>query len=124
MRNSWKHYVSKLNSRTPIKKTWDMVRKILGKKHNSHVSQLKVNNSFITNKKDIADVIGKTISQNSSSTNYSAEFQRIKNQKELNFNSSNHENYNMQFTIRELKESLKSASDTSVGPDDIHYQIL
>ena len=31
MRNSWKHYVSKLNSRTPIKKTWDMVRKILGK---------------------------------------------------------------------------------------------
>jgi hypothetical protein len=127
MRNSWKNYVSKLNSRTPIKKTWDMIRKILGKKHNPHISQLKVNNSFITNKKDIADTIGDTISQNSSSTNYSAEFQRFKNQKEknrLNFKSSNHENYNMPFTIRELKESLKSASDTAVGPDDIHYQIL
>ncbi len=82
MRNSWKNYVSKLNSRTPIKKTWDMIRKILGKKHNPHISQLKVNNSFITNKKDIADTIGDAISQNSSSTNYSAEFQRFKNQKE------------------------------------------
>ena len=82
MRNSWKDYVSKLNSRTPIKKTWDMIRKILGKKCTPHVSQLKVNNSFITNKKDIADTIGETISKNSSSTNYSAEFQRFKNQKE------------------------------------------
>jgi len=127
MRNSWKDYVSKLNSRTPIKKTWDMIRKILGKKSNPHVSQLKVNNSFITNKKEIADTIGETISQHSSSTNYSTEFQRFKDQKEktrLNFNSSNHENYNMPFTIRELKESLKCASDTAVGPDDIHYQIL
>ena len=30
-RSSWKQYVSKLNSRTSIKKTWDMVRKINGK---------------------------------------------------------------------------------------------
>ena len=30
-RKSWKQYVSKLNSRTSIKKVWDMVRKIQGK---------------------------------------------------------------------------------------------
>ena len=78
-----------------------MIRKILGKKCTPHVSQLKVNNSFITNKKDIADTIGETISKNSSSTNFSAEFKRFKNQKEkkrLNFNSNNDENYNIPFT--------------------------
>ena len=30
-RKSWKQYVSRLNSRTSIKKVWDMVRKIQGK---------------------------------------------------------------------------------------------
>ena len=117
MRNSWKDYVSKLNSRTPIKKTWDMVRRILGKKQKPHISQLNIDGSFITNKKEITNCIGKTISRNSSSINYSPEFQRVKNQQEhirLNFKSSNNENYNVPFTIRELKDSLKSVSNTAL----------
>ena len=37
-RTSWQQYVSKLNSRTPAKKIWDMFRKISGKnKNNKHV---------------------------------------------------------------------------------------
>ena len=37
-RTSWQQYVSKLNSRTPAKKIWDMIRKITGKnKNNKHV---------------------------------------------------------------------------------------
>ena len=30
-RKSWRSYVSKINHKTPIKKVWDMVRKISGK---------------------------------------------------------------------------------------------
>ena len=30
-RKTWKSYVSKLNYKTPVKKVWDMVRKIFGK---------------------------------------------------------------------------------------------
>ena len=30
-RKSWKQYISKLNSRTSIKKVWDMICKIQGK---------------------------------------------------------------------------------------------
>ena len=30
-RTSWRQYVNKLNSRTPIKKVWDMLRKVSGK---------------------------------------------------------------------------------------------
>ena len=31
-RKSWRSYVSKINHKTPIKKVWDMIRKIYGKK--------------------------------------------------------------------------------------------
>ena len=30
-RKSWRSYVSKINHKTPIKKVWDMIRKISGK---------------------------------------------------------------------------------------------
>ena len=42
-RKSWKQYVSKLNSRTSIKKVWDMVRKIQGKGKSASVNHLKKN---------------------------------------------------------------------------------
>ena len=41
MRKSWQAYVSKLNTRTPIKKTWDMIRKILGKRQESQHKSIK-----------------------------------------------------------------------------------
>ena len=127
MRDSWKNYVSGLNSRTPIKKTWDMVRKILGKRQTPKINHLEKNGSFVTNKTDIANTIGESIAKNSSSDNYTKEFQRLKRMKEnirINFNSNNQESYNKTISLRELKEALKCAKDTAVGPDEIHYQII
>ena len=43
-KKSWKQYVSKLNSRTSIKKVWGMVRKIQGKAKSSSLGHLNVNN--------------------------------------------------------------------------------
>jgi exonuclease III len=51
-RNSWHNYVSKLNSRTSIKKTWDMIRRISGK-YRPGVQHLIQNNSKITDLKDL-----------------------------------------------------------------------
>ena len=34
------------------------------------------------------------------------------------------EDYNAQFKIGELIDSLTKSHDTTVGPDDIHYQML
>ena len=105
-RTSWQQYVSKLNSRTPAKKIWDMIRKITGKNKN--------------NKERI-------FRKNSSSANYSENFQNIKLEREkehLNFMSLNHEKYNVPFTASELLDVLNKSHDTAAGPDDIHYQIL
>ena len=126
-RTSWQQYVSKLNSRTPAKKIWDMIRKISGKnKNNKHV-HIKSNGNICSTTKDISNALGENFQKNSSSANYSETFQNIKQEREkehLNFTSLNHEKYNVPFTASELLDALHKSHDTAAGPDDIHYQIL
>ena len=127
-KKSWQTYVSKLNSRSSVKKVWDMVRKISGKNKAPTVNHLKKSNSeSVTDQKDIADYLAQTFSKNSSSNNYSKQFQNFKNVQEktkLNFKSNNEEQYNIPFSLQELRESLSKAHDTASGPDQIHYQLL
>ena len=126
-RASWRQYVSRLNSRSSVKKTWDMIRKISGKNSSLNVGHLNVGDDVVTSKTDIADALADTFAEKSSSSNYSAAFQKFQNTKEktkLNFKSNNNEHYNKDFTMKELKKALKKCHDTAVGCDDIHYQFL
>ena len=104
-----------------------MVQKISGKRQFTGVKQIRLNNQDIANNKDIADVLGSTVSNNSSSSHYRDNFQSYKLKEEripLKFTSNNMEYYNKPFTMPELMESLRRAHDTACGPDEIHYQIL
>ena len=126
-RTSWQQYVSKLNSRTPAKKIWDMIRKITGKNKNKKHVHIKSNGNICSTTKDISNALGENFQKNSSSANYSETFQNIKQEREkehLNFMSLNHEKYNVPFTASELLDALHKSHDTATGPDDIHYQIL
>ena len=95
-RKSWRNYVSNLNYKTPIKKVWDMVRKISGKSKSASHQHLNKNfnggsESKATTKKDIADTLGSTFCDNSSNEHYSEEFQKYQKHQEkikLNFKSS------------------------------------
>ena len=101
-KNSWKQYVSKLNSRTSLKKVWDMVRKIQGKGKSSSLGHLNVNNEKVTSKQDISNTLADAFSKNSSSENYTQKFKKIKQQKEkrnLKFSSDNSETYNQSFSF-------------------------
>ena len=51
-------------------------------------------------------------------------FQNSKENVKLNFKSDNTEQYNKDFTLKELKKALQKCHDTAVGNDDIHYQFL
>ena len=127
-RKSWKSYVSNLNYKTPIKKVWDMIRKISGKSKSPSFTHLNTKRGTkATSKEEIANTLGETFLDNSSSRNYSEKFQNIKKQEEkikLNFTSSNTEEYNSLFNITELKDAIAESKDTATGPDDIHYQML
>ena len=104
-----------------------MIRKINGKNSSLNVGHLNVSDEVVTSKADIADVLADTFKEKSSSSNYSTSFQKFKNTKgktRLNFKLNNNEQYNKDFTIKELRKALKKCHDTAVGCDDIHYQFL
>ena len=126
-KTSWQNYVNRLNSSSKSNKVWDMIRKISGKNKSSPINHLSKNHVKATNKKDIADLLAKTFSTNSSSDNYNEQFQNIKKKAEktkLNFKSNNLEDYNQPFSLSELTDSIMKSHDTAVGPDEIHYEFL
>ena len=127
-RKTWKSYVSKLNYKTPVKKVWDMVRKISGKSKSPTYTHLNTcRETKATNNEDIANTLGETFLRNSSSQNYSEKFKHIKKHQEknkINFKSLNDENYNNPFKLSELTDAIKISNDTATGPDEIHYQML
>ena len=131
-RNSWRTYVSNLNYKTPIKKVWDMVRKISGKSKSASHQHLNTNfnggaETKATTKKDIADTLREAFSTNSANRNYFKEFQNYQEQQEkikLNFKTNNNEEYNNPFNLDELKDAVGGSHGAATGPDEIHYQML
>ena len=126
-RQSWKEYVGKLSSRTPVRKTWDMVRKISGKSVCPPPSHLILDGRVVDSLPEVADQLAKSFSRNSSAESGSQAFQLFRAAKEkipLSFVSDNSEIYNTPFSIHELHASLSRAHDTSPGPDNIPYQML
>ena len=128
-RKSWRSYVSKINHKTPIKKVWDMIRKISGKTKSPSYTHLNhpVAETKSTSKFDIAETLGETFLNNSCSRNYSEKFQKVKAEQEkikLNFKSANTEEYNNLFNFDELLDAIKQSHDSATGPDEVHYQML
>ena len=71
-RTSWRQYVNKLNSRTPTKKVWDMIRKVSGKNKKSECVQIKSSNGNMSNStKEISNAFGENFQKKSSSSHYS-----------------------------------------------------
>ena len=54
---SWRKYVSRLNSRSSVKKAWDTFRKVNGKNSSLKFGHLNVGDDVVTSKADIADVL-------------------------------------------------------------------
>lgn len=126
-RDSWRSFVSKLNSSTPMKKVWNMVKRISGKSQPSYVRHLLIDNNKIENPQDIANALASTFSFNSSTDHYTKSFRKVQTlheKRQLKFQSDNSESYNMTFSRSELQDALHQAHDTAVGPDEIHYQML
>ena len=89
-----------------------MIRKISGKSKSPSFTHLNTKRGTkATSKEEIANTLGETFLDNSSSRNYSEKFQNIKE-------------YNSLFNITELKDAIAVSKDTATGPDDIHYQML
>ena len=79
---SWRLYVSRLNSRSSVKKTWEMIRKVNDKNSTLIIGYLNVGDDVVTFKADTADVLVDSFAEKSSPSNYSTAFQTFQNTKE------------------------------------------
>ena len=71
--------MNKLNSRTPVKKVWDMIRKVSGKNKKSECVHIKSSNgNMCYSTKDISNALGGNFQKYSSSSNYSAGYKNGK----------------------------------------------
>ena len=106
-RQSWRDYVSRLNTRMSVKKTWDIVRKISDEFSTPPVKYLDMDQGKASSTKDKADALCATFAKNSSSDKCTEKFKCFKEQTErkiYNFTSSNNEDWNLPFTMDELDD--------------------
>ena len=125
-RNSFKKYASKINSKTPISKVFQMIKKLKGTQREPIQHIISGNNTSETEKL-VANEIASTFAKNSSTENYNKEFKKHKlysEKQHLNFSSPENEVYNSNFTLEELQNSINELSDTAPGPDEIHNKII
>jgi hypothetical protein len=126
-RQSWRNLCSTLTSKTSQKKVWKIIKKIKGKNACPSIKHLKLSDALITDKKAVADLLASTVEANSSSSNKSPLFIKKKTlleKKPCQFTSNNNEEYNLIFSLHELKSVLVTCTDSSPGPDEIHYQLI
>ncbi|CAL4116097.1 unnamed protein product, partial [Meganyctiphanes norvegica] len=105
---------------------WTVIRALSGK----NVTSKKIVLGLIEQTSDpveIAKAFGTHFSQVSSTGNYNPAFIRHKIDVEQNIIVFPHDNgkyYNSIFTMKELTHAIKNTSNTSPGPDDVHYEML
>jgi len=104
-----------------------MVTKISGKKSSTGIHHLSVDSKEITTIPDIANTLGQPFMSNSSTQLYTDKFnihRRQAEKQQLKFKTNNNKTYNTPFSSQELTTAIEKSSDSAVGPDDIHYQML
>ena len=124
-RDSWKRYISEISSKTPSSSIWKKIKKLQGKFVPNPLPVLKVDDKYVSDPKEVAELFGKHFAGVSSVSQYSHEFQQIRNSNSVNIpNSNNNEIYNLPFTMEEMSNALNDSSLTSPGEDGIRYEMI
>ena len=126
-KESWINYVSSITSNMSSKHRWHRVKKAMGIYPNYSISFLNENGRTITSTSNIANTIGRTLSDISKSDSYSEPFLTYKRNAEhtpISYRSDSSLNYNSPFTEIELKNSLKKSHLSAPRPDGITYPMI
>ena len=125
-RDSWRKYVNSLNIFTPMSKIWTRIRKIKGKYTGISAPYLIKNNTHITDKKEIAELMADHYSKISNKDSYDINFQRklptIEHR--INFKTKDNLSYNRPITQLEFKRMLATANKSAPGEDKITYNMI
>ncbi|GBN22722.1 hypothetical protein AVEN_68056-1 [Araneus ventricosus] len=126
-RASWINYISTITYSTSSYKLWQKVKKASGASISNTISVLHVNGQTISSPRNIANSIASTLSDTSSSRNYTSIFLNHKSEVEkqtLSFSSQSYLQYNSNFSFQEFQSCLSTVHKSSPGPDNISYLMI
>ena len=124
---SWQSFASKFNRFTPTGNIWKLMKAFqLKRSPPGPFPTLNVNGQQITEPKIVMQHFAQhyaAVSANSSfPTTLKTRLENLANS--CDFTSNNTEIYNQPFTLHELTHAISVCGNTSVGPDDIHYEFF
>ena len=123
-RNSLQKYVSQINSDTPIKEVWDMMRKITGK-HRISNRPIKYMDVYNYDKEGKALAFGKHYQRIMTKEDNREYLEEDINRIDLALQSGNQNDYNKRFTKREIQSAIDNlSSEKTYGKDEVHNQFL
>ena len=125
-KESWKKYVSGINSDTKIDKIWQKIHRLNGKYKSIRPPVLKNNNGeIVTEPEEVAAMFGDSLSNISLGSQH-PRFTRIRQSQSqrLNFNGGSQQKYNRVFTLDEFHNALHNTNSTAPGEDKITYQLI
>ena len=124
---SWNNYVSTLTVHTPMSKIWSRVKKMSGKHPPINPPCLLVNGNYVSESLEVANALASHYASVSNGSTYSDSFRARRaniEAREINFHSTEEEEYNSPITLNELKTSLRQCSKSAPGEDLITYEML
>ena len=124
---SWRNYVNSLNRFTPVTQVWTRIKRIAGQCNSVPLPVLKVSGTDITNPPDVAEEIGRTLSERCRGGPAARQSTRRRTQRDsctVNFSTVENLVYNEPFTMAELTSAISSLRSVSEGPDTIHNDML
>ena len=124
----WEKFIRSIDFKMDMRLAWQSACRILGKPRTPILNAIVINGEVSHDPKAIANTMADFLETVSSSDNYDLAFKNFKNNFESSFNlnidMSDKSPYNLPFTLSELNKALSNVKGQSLGPDNIHYDML
>ena len=124
--DSWKCFTEQLQIGTPASIMWKKIKEFRGKYKQPNLKPIHEDNKEYKTQKEIVKYLEGKFKKTSAVSNTSQEFQTYKEQYDSEQQETTEEetDYNNEFNLEEVRESLASCAPTASGWDNITYQML
>ena len=125
-KEKWEEFLSKITNNTSSSEVWNQIKKLRNKPSKRSIV-LKIDDKFITEPKEVANLFAIHYSKQSNGITNDAAFLNHKRDSEattVQFSDNCVARYNDPLTLNELKHALSSCHSRSPGPDSIPYAFI
>lgn len=124
-KESWREYVSSLNSTATSQEIWNKVRAIKGKNMQKTIT-LKNNNKIITNSTEVADELAEYYANQATEIKnpFFVAHKAAREKRNMTFSHTTNSKYNRNFNVKELNQAINKCTKTSAGPDTISFALI